>query len=309
MEVRYMNTSDGYRLACRIWEPRSRRHPVGLLHILHGMAEHSARYEEFASYMTAQGFIVCAHDHRGHGLSIDRPENKGWFAEKDGWFRVAEDAWEVSYAVSSDYPRVPVFLFGHSMGSFIARTAMVKHPAFYSGVIICGTASGQGIAGRIGLALARAEARKYGSHHVSRRMDKLSFGSYNKSFAPARTAFDWLSRDTRIVDDYIADDNCGFVCTSGFYVDLITGIAYVNNSHVAAQVPRDLPLLIISGDKDPVGKFGKGVRVVYEMYRDANVSDVTLKLFPDARHELLNETDRDEVYRCIVSWLKRRVEV
>lgn len=304
-----MNTSDGFRLACRIWEPRSRRNPVGLLHILHGMAEHSARYEDFASFMTSQGFIVCAHDHRGHGLSVDRPENRGWFSDNDGWFRVAEDAWEISYAVSSDYPDVPVFLFGHSMGSFLARTAMVKHPSFYSGIIICGTAPGQGIAGRLGLALARGEVRRYGSHHVSKRLDKLSFGGYNRRFAPARTAFDWLSRDIHAVDEYVADDNCGFVCTSGFFADLLTGIAYVNDRHVTAQVPRDLPLLIISGDKDPVGKFGRGVRAVYGMYHDANVSDVTLKLFPGGRHEILNEIDKEDVYAYVLDWLRRRVEV
>lgn len=305
MDIRYITSSDGFKLAYRVWKPRTRHTPVGLVHILHGMAEHSGRYEEFALWLAARGFIVCAHDHRGHGHSIDKPENRGWFAPQDGWFRVAEDAWEVSTTIAADYPHLPLYLLGHSMGSMLARTVMVLHPELYSGVIICGTAGSQGILGRLGLMLASLEIRRHGSHHVSTMMDKLSFGSYNKKFAPNRTSSDWLCRNDQAVDAYLADDLCGFVCTSGFYKDLLTGIAFVNSPKNAARVPRDLPLLVISGDMDPVGNFSKGVRAVYEMYRDAGVSDVRLKLVPGARHELLNETDREETYACLLSWLQQ----
>ena len=193
------------------------------------------------------------------------------------------------------------------MGSFLARTVMVKRPDFYTGVIIMGTGCGKGIVGKIGKLLCKREIRKNGSKSPAITMNKLSFGAYNKQFEPTATDFDWLSRDAKEVEKYVKDDKCGFLCSNGFFYDMLTGIEFANSRANAEKLPKDLPLLIISGEMDPVGDFGKGVRKVYDLYTGAGVVDVTLKLIPGARHEILNETNRKEVYEILAKWLEAHI--
>ena len=270
------------------------------------MAEHSDRYAKFAEYLNTLGIAVFAADHRGHGATASEDEI-GWFAESDGWNRVADDAFELANFITSQQYVNTTFLMGHSMGSFLARTVMVKHPDFYSGVIIMGTGCGKGIVGKIGKLICKREIKKNGTKSPGITMNKLSFGAYNKAFEPTVTDFDWLSRDAKEVEKYVKDDKCGFMCTNGFFYDLLTGIEFANSKSNAERLPKDLPLLIISGEMDPVGDMGKGVRKVYQLYTGAGIADVTLKLIPGARHELLNETNKKEVYEIIANWLDAHI--
>ena len=295
--------SDGHRLAYNLWRPSPNVEIKAFLQILHGMAEYSDRYARFAEYLNKSGIAVFAADHRGHGATASEDEI-GWFAEEDGWNRIADDAFELANFITSQYRVSTTFLMGHSMGSFLARTVMVKHPDFYSGVIIMGTGCGKGIVGKIGKLVCRNEIKKHGSKSPGVKMNKLSFSSYNRQFEPTSTDFDWLSRDAKEVEKYIKDDKCGFLCTNGFFYDLLTGVEFSNSTANAETLPKDLPLVIISGEMDPVGDFGKGVKKVYKLYTGAGIADVTLKLIPGARHELLNEINRKEVFEILANWLE-----
>ena len=298
--------SDGHKLAYNLWLPSPNTEIRAFLQILHGMAEYSDRYEKFARYMNKKGIAVFANDHRGHGATASEDEI-GWFAETNGWDRIADDAFELADFITSQYGATTTFLMGHSMGSFLARTVMVKHPDFYTGVIIMGTGCGKGLAGKFGKFIAKQQIKKYGSKAPGKVLNKLSFGSYNKQFNPAITDYDWLSRDQKEVEKYIKDEKCGFLCTNGFFYDLLTGVEVANSRENAESLPKDLPLLIISGDMDPVGDFGKGVKKVYNLYVNAGIVDVTLKLIPDARHELLNEINKKEVYEILSDWIEKHL--
>lgn len=298
--------SDGHRLAYNFWLPSPDIEIKSFLQILHGMTEHSDRYEKFAGYLNKLGIAVFAADHRGHGATASEDE-LGWFAENDGWNRIADDAFELANFITSQYNVNITFLMGHSMGSFLARTVMVKHPDFYSGVVIMGTGCGKGLVGKIGKLVAKLHIKKEGSKAPGTVMNKLCFASYNRQFEPVLTDFDWLSRDAQEVEKYVKDDKCGFMCTNGFFYDLLTGVEFANSKENAASLPKDLPLMIISGDMDPVGDMGKGVQKVFDLYRSCGIADVTLKLIPGARHELLNETNRKEVYGILGDWFTSHI--
>jgi alpha-beta hydrolase superfamily lysophospholipase len=306
-DIRELTCSDGHVLYYRVWVPE--KIPVqAVLHILHGMAEHSERYDRFATYLNTKGIAVYAQDHRGHGMTATKAnEQLGWFAEKDGWMRITEDATELSNVISSDFPKQSLFLLGHSMGSFLARTLMVQHSDGYDGVIIMGTGKSQGLLGKIGKGIAKSHVKKNGMHYLDEQINKMSFGSYNKKIPNAATPFDWLSCDAEEVKKYIDDPLCGFVCTSKFYEDMLDGIEFANNGEKALQIPKDLPLLLISGAMDPVGNYGKGVQKVFEMYKDLGISDINLYLVENGRHEILNETTRDETMEYLYNWLKKRI--
>lgn len=306
MQGRTFKCSDSRNIFYRVWKPAGGAETKAVLHILHGMAEHGGRYDDFARFLVSKGIAVVIQDHRGHGKSIENGL-KGFFADAGGWQRVADDAFELSSAIANEFEDVPLFLMGHSMGSFLARTVMVQHPDLYDGVVIMGTGAGQGLVGAAGRLIARREIRKNGPRKPTIVMNNLSFGGYNKRFEPGRTGFEWLSRDPAQVDKYVADPLCGFVCTAEFYLDLLDGIAYANSARNASTLPKDLPLLIISGSMDPVGNFSKGVRKVYAMYQRAGLTDVTLALVEGARHEVLNETDRAQTYQRIYQWIRSRI--
>lgn len=304
MEISQMTCSDGKKIYYRSWLPENNNiHSV--VHIFHGMAEHGARYDRFATYLNSLGIAVYAQDHRGHGLTAS-DEELGWFSDKHGWQRVLDDGLELSRLIVGTHPGKDLFLFGHSMGSFLVRALIALYPEFYDGAVICGTGAGQGMMGKIGKILARSRSIIHHGHRPDKLLDKLSFGEFGKAFQPQKTSFDWLSRDEKEVQAYLEDPMCGFVCTSRFFVDLLDGIELANNRNLIARIPKDFPLLIISGANDPVGKFGKGVQEVYALYKNARLDDVTLNLVKGARHELLNETNRNEIHVVIGRWLETR---
>ncbi len=298
MEERYLTADDGHRIFLRVWEADD---PIATVHINHGMAEHSLRYNAFAEHLNALGFSVYAQDHRGHGFTKEEDE-KGWFAEEDGWKTICNDAWTVDKAITIDHPSIPHILFGHSMGSFVARTCLGYHSEAYAAVVICGTGASQGLVGRLGRKLASIRAKRYGSRMPDSVMQNLAFGSYVKHF-PGEGETAWLSKDKEEVRKYDEDPLCGFLCSSQFYADLIEGSFTANSRKLASRIRKDIPMLIVSGDQDPVGGYGRGVEKVYRMYRKAGLENVSMQLFSNDRHELLNETDRDDVMRTISAFM------
>lgn len=300
MTERYLEMRDGHRLFLRTWDAVDK--PLGTLHINHGMAEHSLRYDDFARYLNGLGFIVYAQDHRGYGFTKEE-EEKGWFAFQDGWKLVTEDAIAVDELIMKEHESLPHFILGHSMGSFITRSELIKVSDWFSAAIIMGSGAGQGLVGKVGKAIASRHVRKFGSRMPDHKMTKLSFGSYNRHFRPNRTDSDWLTRDEAEVDKYLNDPLCGFVCSSQFFVDLLTGIELANDPAQAKKVSKVLPMLIISGAEDPVGAYGKGIRRIEKLYKDAGLYDVRVKLFDKDRHEILNELDKSDVYSYIGSYL------
>lgn len=300
-----LSRPDGATIHASRWTPDGE--PTAIVQIAHGMAEHAGRYERFAQALTGAGYTVYAEDHRGHGRTGEAA-TLGYFADDDGWSKVVEDMHAVTQHALAEHPGLPVVLFGHSMGSFLTRDYAVRHGGDLSAAVVCGTAGDPGMLGKVGGTIASVEARVRGRRHPSALLNKLTFGAYNGAFKPTRTDFDWLSRDEAEVDKYIADPLCGFLCTSSFYSDLLGGLARVNNDAVLAGVPSELPMLVISGTQDPVGgKQAADVNGVADQLRRSGVTDVTVKLYPEARHELLNETNRDEVTADVLAWIAQRL--
>lgn len=297
-----LETSDDTPLFVNHWSPDGS--PRAAVLVAHGMAEHSDRYERFAQALTDAGFDVYAPDHRGHGRSSEGT-GVGYFADEAGFDRVVDDLHELHGRITTDHPGLPVFLFGHSMGSFLSRAYAAKYGSGLTGLVLSGTAGSAGVLGKVGRGIAVAQGRIRGRRHRSGLMDKLTFGQYNAAFKPTRTDFDWLSRDPDEVDKYVADPKCGELFTAGFFADLLAGLERVNDDAEVAGTPSELPVLFVSGSADPVGgKDAKGVRQVAAQLRKVGVREVTTTIYPDARHELLNETNRDEVTADVIAWLE-----
>lgn len=295
---------DQLKIVATKWEPEVPARAV--VQIAHGMAEHMARYDSFARFLGERGFAVYGNDHRGHGQTAAEGI-RGWFAEENGFELVVQDLVQLTQIIRREQPELPVFLFGHSMGSFLVRRTIQLDGEELQGVILCGTGSDPGLLGKLGLALAKREVRRKGGRALSPTLAKLTLGNFNRNFRPQRTRYDWLSRDEREVDRYIADPLCGGVFTAGFYADLLTGLITIHRRENIQKTPVDLPVLLIAGDQDPVGDYGKGVQQVYEMYRRVGLEDITCRLYPEGRHEILNELNKEEVYKEIADWLEKRV--
>ncbi len=274
-----------------------------VIQIAHGMAEHLERYERFASALCEKGYAVYINDHLGHGASIKNRDELGYFGEKDGWKNFIEDCHQLTEIIKKENPSVPVVFFGHSMGSFVARAYSIKYADEIIGAVYCGTAGPNPAAGA-GILLTNIIAKLKGTYHRSKLIDKVGFGTYNSKFE-GRTAFDWLSRDNEEVDKYIADDLCGYLFTAYGYRDLFSLLNYVSSAEWFGGLSKDLPVLMIAGAMDPVGEYGKGIEKVYKSLCDAGKTNVQRILYPDARHEILNEKACfDQVCRDVIGWIE-----
>jgi alpha-beta hydrolase superfamily lysophospholipase len=300
-----LSRPDGATVYVNRWLPSGQ--PKAIVQIAHGMAEHSDRYARFAERLNTSGYAVYANDHRGHNHTAGSHRDTGYFADADGWKSVVGDLVAVTEQARTDHPGLPVFLFGHSMGSFLSRAYAADHGRDLAGLILSGTAGDPGLLGKVGKLVATVEGKLRGGRHRSGLMNTMSFGQYNSAFKPNRTEFDWLSRDDAEVDKYVADEWCGEVFTSRAWADLLGGLAAVNSDALVSRIPKDLPVHLLSGDKDPVGDNGKGVKAVAEQLRRLGVKDVTVKLYPEGRHEMLNETNRNDVMNDVVTWLDSRI--
>lgn len=278
----------------------------GVVQIIHGIAEYVLRYEPFAEFLNASGYLVVAEDHMGHGQSVNGDGIRGYF--HGGWFTAAEDSYGLLTRTRAEFPDLPYILFGHSMGSFLARTILCKHPD--SGIraaIICGTGWQPRALLPAGIAVAEGFCRKTGETPPCPALQNLVFGSYNRRVEHPRTEFDWLTRDSAVVDAYCQDPLCGFVASAGLLRDLMKGIRYVEEPENLKTMNRELPVLFIAGGDDPVGSYGKGVRRSAQEFRKAGMKDVSERIYPLARHELLNEINRQEVCKDIRKWLEEKI--
>ena len=279
----------------------------GILQIAHGMVEFIDRYDRFAKFMASHDFYVVGNDHLGHGKSVTGESQLGYFAKHDGNACVLGDMQQLREETRKKYPDVPYFLLGHSMGSFLARQFIEKFGEGLSGAIIMGTGYQPMATLNLGIALTSVLQRLRGGYYRSTMINNMVLGSYNASFKPGRTNCDWLTKDEAIVDAYVANPLNQFVFTVNGYNNMFRGIRYAQRQANLERIPKNLPILVISGQNDPVGEFGKGPEIVAETYRKTGIQDVTLKLFPDDRHEILNELDKDAVDRYLLDWIEVRM--
>jgi len=298
-ELRYASATGLGEIYSKLWLPDSA--PGAVVQIAHGMAEHIERYALFAEFLCGHGIAVAANDHAGHGKSADTA-HRGYFGESGGWEAVLKDMKALHDQAAERFPGVPYILMGHSMGSFLARSYATRYGEGIRALILSGTAGSNPVLG-VAKAMARNEKKKNGPMQPSPRISDMSFGSYNKQFLPARTPFDWLSRDTETVDRYVADPGCGFPFTAEAYLDVFTGLSEISGPAWAKKVPK-VPIQLFSGAKDPVGGSGKGVLQVKKWLEDTG-HDVTFKLYPEGRHEMLNEINRSEVYNDVLAFIER----
>ena len=295
----------GGKVYAQSWAPVGT--PVkGIVQIAHGMAEYSNRYADFAKYLCSRGYAVFINDHIGHGKSVSSRDDLGYFGEKDGWEILVKDVKALSDIAKKAYPQKPLIIFGHSMGSFIARSYSQKYGTDISAAIYCGT-SGKNPAAGMGIKIAEFIAKRKGARYRSEFINSLAFGNYNKRIKDKRTDFDWLSTNTENVDKYVADPDCGYLFTAVGYKDLFSITKDVSSKMWYKNVPYILPILIISGSMDPVGNYGQGVRQVYDDLKKTGHKDVTMKIYEGLRHEILNETNREEVFDDVANWLDEKV--
>lgn len=275
-----------------------------MVQIVHGVAEYVDRYDDFACYLADHGFLVTGEDHLGHGKTVTDGQY-GFFAEENGWELVARDIHELRVIQGEKYPGIPYFILGHSMGSMLTRFYLINWPGTISGAIISGTGQVAAPLMAFGKWFAGWKCKQQGANSVSATMEKLSFGAYNKQFAPVRTSADWISRDEKVVDAYMADPLCQFSASVGLFRDMLGGIQFITNKTNLKKMDPTTPVYIFSGDKDPVGDNGKGVRKAYDFFIEAGCTDVTLKLYREGRHEMFNEINREEVYADTLAWLEK----
>ena len=298
-------------VAVHVSRRRPDSEPRAVVQITHGMAEHSGRYARLAGVLVEAGYAVWAHDHRGHGGTARRDDDLGHYADEAGFERVVADLLAVRAELGRDGQEgaeLPVALFAHSMGTFISQAALALHPPSpWDAVILAGSDAPGGLSYRAFLQVARIERRRQGPRGRSTVLDALAFRPYNAAFRPTRTDSDWLSRDATEVDVFLADPRTGFLLTNQTWIDFIGGRLGVAQRGFAAVEPKDLPILLIAGDQDPVGRAGKGVRMLAQQLTAAGMLDVTLTLYPGARHELVNETNRDQVQADLLAFLERAV--
>jgi alpha-beta hydrolase superfamily lysophospholipase len=297
----FYSSSDGKsRIHAMEWVPEEVK-PVAVLQIAHGVAEYIGRYDAFARYLADQGIVVVGNDHLGHGQSTTA--TPVFFGQQDGWTHVVDDIYGLHQRVKKNYPHLPYFLMGHSMGSFLARTYLIRYPGTVDGAIIMGTGWQSGTVVTAGSVVGKCEANRLGRNGVSPLVNHLGFGPYNKPFAPNRTEFDWLSADTDNVDRYIANPLCGQPTTVGLFLDMLEGFKFNQNPKNLARMDKDMPVLFISGANDPVGEAGKGVRRSCDAFKAAGMKKVSLKLYDGLRHEILNEQEKETVYADLYQWL------
>lgn len=282
--------------------PADKKEIKGIIQIAHGMAEHYKRYEDFISFLNDNGFAVFINDHLGHGKSVTDDSQLGFFGEKKGYIYLVEDMKKLTDIAVAEIPNKPIIIFGHSMGSFLARLYCERYGNSIDAAIYCGT-SGANPAAPVGISVVKSIIKAKGSHHRSKIIDKLAFGTYNSKIKPQRTSFDWLTTVDSVVDEYISDPLCGFLFTACGYRDLMELIVVINRADWFTSVPQNLPVYLIAGADDPVGNYGKGIKQVYYNLIDTKHTDVSMKLFSGDRHEILNEKDKTDVYKTVVDWI------
>jgi len=298
--ITYPSATGNCTIVAREWLPEGSVKAV--VQLVHGMAEHITRYRHLAGYLNSLGYAVYGDDHAGHGDSVNGSGKKGFFAEQDGWSCMIADIKTLHQTALKKYPNVKHILYGHSMGSFLARTYASRYPDDFNAYIFSGTAGKNPVLG-IAKAVAKQQIKKLGPDKPSELLNGLAFGAYNKRIPNARTAVDWLTTDNAVVDEYVKDEFCGFTFTASAFRDLFDGLGEITGKQWAAKV-KDVPICLLAGKQDPVGSYGRGVMEVCNNLKATGHTKVVLQLYENGRHEMHNEANREEVYRGIAAFLK-----
>jgi alpha-beta hydrolase superfamily lysophospholipase len=298
----WLESVDNVEIYVEKWHEPDKQ-PKAIIQIAHGMVEHIQRYHDFARHMVEQGIFVYGNDHRGHGKTGQKQGRMGYFSEADGFDKTAEDLFLLTKKIQEEYPNVPIILLGHSMGSFLARTYIQEHSHVIAGVILSGT----GFYPRATTIFGKALAARLNPIEKSPLMNRLAFGAFNRKIKDPKSPFDWISRDDDIVKAYMQDRYAGYIPTARFFVDLMTGLQYIHDPKRNEKIRKNLPVLFISGEADPVGSYGKGIWKTASMYKNTGIENITTTLFEGARHEVLNEINKTEVYEVIGRWIDKNL--
>ena len=288
---------------CR-WAPEGE--PKAVLQIVHGIAEFVERYDAFANYLTNLGFVVVAEDHMGHGQSINGEGIQGYF--HGGWFTAVQDTYQLLQDTKAEFPELPYVLFGHSMGSFMARTILCKYPdSGISAAVICGSAWQPAFALPALIKVIDGICKKNGETLPNETLQSMVFGGYNKKVEHPRTPYDWLTRDAKIVDAYVAHPLCGFTASAGLLREMMKGIHYIEQPENLAAMKKDLPVFFIAGGDDPVGSYGKGIHKCVAEFQKVGMTDVSVRVYPLCRHEILNEINKEDIFADVANWIFEKI--
>ncbi|RLL46601.1 alpha/beta hydrolase [Oceanobacillus piezotolerans] len=294
----WLKTTDDTEIYVKRWFNPNQR-PKAIVQLAHGMVEHIERYDIFSSNLLEQGIFVYGNDHRGHGQTGLRYDSLGYFASEDGFLKVVDDLFLITSYIKKDYPDTPIFLLGHSMGSFLARIYVQRYSKEIAGVILTGTGYTPLFLTTLGITLARALSQR----EESALMNHLVFGNYNKRINNPKKTHDWLTRDENVVQKFITDPLCGFTPSASYFHDLLTGIQLMQDNQRNSMIRTDLPMLFVSGTEDPVGNYGKGVWKTMNLYHQLGIDDIMVYFYEEARHEVLNEVNKEEVFDSIYQWI------
>ncbi|WP_186580952.1 alpha/beta hydrolase [Aquibacillus kalidii] len=281
--------------------------PKAIIQVSHGMVEHIERYKDFATFLVDHNIFVYGNDHRGHGKTGEKQGHLGHLSDINGFEKTSDDLVDITKLIQKEHPSTPIFLFGHSMGSFLVRRYIQKHHGLVKGVILSGTGFQPSFVTILGKALAKRNIKKVGKRTASKSLNKLVFGNYQKHLQNTTTEFDWLSRDKEQVQNYINDPFTGFIPTATFFYDLFDGLHSIHQKQNIEKMDKDIPILFISGEQDPVGNRSKGVLKVMEQFNKIGMNHVDQIFYPEARHELLQETNKHEVYQDVLDWLNDQI--
>ena len=306
-EFRFPSADGTTTLYGRTWAPEHGA-PRAVLQLVHGIAEHIGRYDRFARFMSDHGYLVCAEDHLGHGNTPENAKDLGYTADKDGWVKMTDNVRALHERIAPQYPGIPYFILGHSMGSFLTRSYLIRYPGTVDACALLGTGQQPESVLKAGLAACRLEQIRLGKRGRSKLLQSLCFGAYNSQFKPNRTESDWVCSVDEVVDAYIADPFCQVMPTVTLMRDMLTGIRFNQQAENLAKMDKTTPIFFLSGDQDPVGSNGKGVRAAYQSFLDAGCGHVRLKLYPGGRHEMLNEHNWQDVYDELLSWFDQQIK-
>ena len=305
-EFQFLSNDSRTRIHVIEWVPDEE--PKAVLQLCHGMVEYIDRYDEFARYLAERGYYVVGHDHLGHGQSVQSKEHYGFFHETHGNQYVIGDIHRLRTMTQKKYPDVPYFMLGHSMGSFLLRQYLTMKGKGLAGAVIMGTGYQPLAVLKAGQQACKMIAKVKGWKYRSEFVNSLSFGSFNKKFEPAETPKDWVTSDKEKRDIYVKDPLTSFTFTVSGYYHMFEGMKVLETKGSVEKIPKQLPVFFVSGQEDPVGNFGKGVEKIYKKYKDAGIKKVDMKLYPDDRHEILNETDRVQVYEDLYGWFEENID-
>lgn len=297
-----------YNSNCKTTKIRAVRYiPDGkisaILQIAHGMNEYIDRYDDFARFLCEKGILVTGNDHLGHGYSINSDDDLGYFCDDNGYGVVLKDIYELTCLTKKDYPNLPYFVLGHSMGSFFIRHYVCEYGNEISGAIIMGTAHYDLATLRLGLSTCELFALGKGWRHRSRAVNAMSFGSYNKRINNPKTAKDWLTKDEKIVNKYVNDSKCNYIFTLNGFYNLFKEMMLLHDKNIISKTPKELPLFFVAGEEDPVGNYTNGVNIAINSLRKVGCKNIDMKYYPTDRHEILNELDRNDVYKDMYEWI------